>query len=330
MSDQKVKILEKYNRIGVPHYVNERGIKVCCYEGCYEETYSSRFCVDHRKSLTDKEQKDYINSIKVPINNYIKVGNYYELAVRNDDRVFLIDEQDFETAKKHNWRSSRPTEEHTYLITNMKIGETPRKFHRVITDKEVKMIKDKKAIIDHINGNTRDNRRNNLRIRTYSENNMNKNIQSNNSSGIVGVKWSDKDRLWYASITAYKKKINLGGYYYLRNAVKERVDAENKYFGEHAFKEREDSKYKMYLESIMRLPLKKEPYLINNKKSDGLPLGIRNYNDKFLVRVLKDNKKPITKTFSNLIDAKKWQENTIRKYHRKDVIYLDQRKDREI
>lgn len=46
------------------------------------------------------------------------------------------------------------------------------------------------SLIDHINGDIFDDRRNNLRITTYTTNNKNRCKRSDNSSGITGIHWS--------------------------------------------------------------------------------------------------------------------------------------------
>lgn len=53
---------------------------------------------------------------------------------------------------------------------------------------------------DHINGNTLDNRRNNLREATGSQNQCNKRILKNNKSGYRGVSWSARNGKWVAYI----------------------------------------------------------------------------------------------------------------------------------
>ncbi len=59
--------------------------------------------------------------------------------------------------------------------------------------------------IDHINGDRSDNRWSNLRVANHSQNQMNKPMQSNNSSGHKGVTWNAKDKRWVAQIQADKK-----------------------------------------------------------------------------------------------------------------------------
>lgn len=56
------------------------------------------------------------------------------------------------------------------------------------------------ADIDHINGNRSDNRLANLRAATRAENLQNKAMQSNNTSGQVGVTWRANRGHWVAQI----------------------------------------------------------------------------------------------------------------------------------
>lgn len=90
--------------------------------------------------------------------------------------------------------------------------------------------------VDHINGNSLDNRRCNLRICTFSDNMKNKSIDVRNKSGVTGVGWYQKGnsdtKAWKAYIRIDKKLINLGFFDDFDDAVKARRDAEEKYFGE--------------------------------------------------------------------------------------------------
>lgn len=87
-------------------------------------------------------------------------------------------------------------------------------------------------VVDHINRNRLDNRRSNLRVVDYRMNGFNKGMQSNNTSGYVGVSWDKGKGKWEASIKSNRKKIFLGYYDDIKDAAQAREKAELKYFGE--------------------------------------------------------------------------------------------------
>jgi len=84
------------------------------------------------------------------------------------------------------------------------VGE--KLLHRLIMNPSASMQ------IDHINKNTLDNRRANLRLCSNSENQMNRGAPKNNSSGFKGVDIDkrSKKRKYRARITANKKVYHLG------------------------------------------------------------------------------------------------------------------------
>ena len=69
-----------------------------------------------------------------------------------------------------------------------------------------------RALIDHINMNSLDNRICNLREATYSENSQNARAKSTNTSGFKGVYYSKEWRRWFASI-CINGKIKFLGYH---------------------------------------------------------------------------------------------------------------------
>ena len=82
--------------------------------------------------------------------------------------------------------------------------------------------------IDHINHQRRDNRFENLRLASNSENHRNRPMQRNNTSGFVGVYW-DK-RGWFESyINAGGKKIRLGRFKNIEDAIEARQEANRRY-----------------------------------------------------------------------------------------------------
>ena len=87
-------------------------------------------------------------------------------------------------------------------------------------------------LVDHINGNTLDNRMSNLRMATQQQNAMNKAIAINNTSGVKGVSRVKRNNKWVARISFEGKRIVLGTFDTFEEAVKARRDAEELYYGE--------------------------------------------------------------------------------------------------
>jgi len=88
--------------------------------------------------------------------------------------------------------------------------------------------------IDHINCDKSDNRISNLRECTNSENNANKQIQKNNTSGIKGVCWNKNSAKWQASIKKNRNKIYLGSFINIEDAAKAYDEASKLHHGEFA------------------------------------------------------------------------------------------------
>jgi len=86
--------------------------------------------------------------------------------------------------------------------------------------------------VDHINGNTLDNRFENLRLASSSDNNKNQKKPKNNTSGFKGVSWHKQHKKWNAQIKVNYKRIHLGYYNSKFYAALVYARAAKKYFGE--------------------------------------------------------------------------------------------------
>lgn len=74
--------------------------------------------------------------------------------------------------------------------------------------------------VDHINGDSLDNRRANLRSATRSQNLCNQRLSSRNRSGFRGVCWDRRAGRWKVEIQVRKKRISGGSFIDLHDAAR--------------------------------------------------------------------------------------------------------------
>lgn len=139
-----------------------------------------------------------------------------------DGRVFLFDIDDYPLLKDFTWYFS----DTGYLVTTYK-GKQIR-MHRMLCG----LSEGDKMVVDHINHNTYDNRRCNLRVCLAQQNSFNKVDPKNNTSGHIGV--GVLDDKYRAFIEKDGIPVNLGVFDTYAEAVAAREAAEKKYFGEFA------------------------------------------------------------------------------------------------
>lgn len=136
---------------------------------------------------------------------------------------FIIDFDDYDVAKEYCWRVDKLG----YVVANSKnFTNKTIKIHRLVTNA------DKNQIIDHSNQIKTDNRKSNLRVATKSQNNSNIKRKSNNTSGYTGVKYEKRSGKWKAQISINNKRIHLGTFDCVEDAVVARRSAEVKYHAE--------------------------------------------------------------------------------------------------
>lgn len=88
--------------------------------------------------------------------------------------------------------------------------------------------------LDHINGNSRDNRIANLRPCDDSQNQANRKLSSLNTSGFKGVCWNAKSGKWQAGIKVRGKSYHLGLFTDPAEAHAAYLKAAHEFFGEFA------------------------------------------------------------------------------------------------
>lgn len=151
----------------------------------------------------------------------------------------LIDEEDYNRIKKYHWTVAfKPDINNFYIKCHPKSSKssqrTTEKLHRFI------MNAPEGSHVDHINHNTLDNRKSNLRICTHEENCRNKQKRKKDkrdnsmSSKYKGVCFRDDSNKFRATISFNKKRISLGCYENEEDAAKAYNEAAIKYHGEFA------------------------------------------------------------------------------------------------
>jgi len=86
-------------------------------------------------------------------------------------------------------------------------------------------------VVDHINGNTKDNRISNLREATLSQNQHNSIKPKNNTSGVKGVYFHKASQKWMARVCINYKYIYLGIFKNIEDAQKAIVNARKQHHG---------------------------------------------------------------------------------------------------
>lgn len=86
--------------------------------------------------------------------------------------------------------------------------------------------------VDHINGSRSDNRIENLRLATDSEQQCNRRMDRRNSSGVKGVYWNKHAGKWQAYITKHGRVMYLGIFANIEDAKAARERAQALHHGE--------------------------------------------------------------------------------------------------
>jgi len=98
-----------------------------------------------------------------------------------------------------------------------------------------------KRVVDHMNGNSLDNRRENLRVVSHMENIRNRaGANKNGTSGHLGVSFHKAKGVWRAyimlpapDVPRRQKMKHLGYFDIVEDAVKARLEAEREHWGVH-------------------------------------------------------------------------------------------------
>lgn len=146
-------------------------------------------------------------------------GKYVDVMIDDDTSIDIT---------KYNWH----VDQKGYVKRCTTIGGRGGKPVDIYLHRAILGIDDSNIKVDHRNGDKLNCQSNNLRIATNGQNSMNSRIQRNNTSGHPGVGFDVSKGKWLAYITANGRRMKLGAYTNIDDAIMARQNAEIKYFGE--------------------------------------------------------------------------------------------------
>lgn len=186
----------------------------------------------------DKEIEKDLYHIKRAKNNFcsIKCKSLYQhkqnlIVLKEDyailkikDIEILIDKEDIIKINKLKWSYKYDKTVASYYVQAWERNKTEKTRKRILLHRYL-MNTPKGLECDHINRNTLDNRKYNLRNVSSLENAQNKGFYKNNKSGYKYISWSKANNIWVCEIKNNKKVI----YRKCRKNLKELVNLRDEF-----------------------------------------------------------------------------------------------------
>ena len=141
-----------------------------------------------------------------------------DISTKKYPKTFtLVDDEDFEYLNQWKWRKNNAGRGYAIRTIYRNIGGekhcTTLFIHRIVNNTPIGFQ------TDHINRNTLDNQKHNLRSATPTINQLNTFLRKDNKSNFKGIGWNKRAKKWRARITVNKKQINLGYFINIQEAI---------------------------------------------------------------------------------------------------------------
>lgn len=149
--------------------------------------------------------------------------------VHNTGSEFLFDDCDYDVVTEHTWYETN----RGYIMTRLNRKEQIF-LHRLLIFGAEGSKENSEYMVDHINRNTLDNRRSNLRKVTPQQNAWNSGVRKNSQSKVRGVSYYEPTQKWRAVISSNGEYIHLGYFDNKSDAEDARKMAEAELYGEYA------------------------------------------------------------------------------------------------
>ena len=153
--------------------------------------------------------------------------------------IFIIDADDYEYVSLHRWSmcKGRKASKGSYFNARMSRkavgGNRMKMLHNYIWEYHNGAIP-QGLMVDHINQLPYDNRLSNLRLVNKAQNSLNSTHKRKSNTGIRGVNWYERKHRFRVYINVDGKRIELGCYKNMDDAIRKRLQAEHDYLGEFA------------------------------------------------------------------------------------------------
>jgi hypothetical protein len=143
----------------------------------------------------------------------------------------LVDDEDFEFLNQWKWKAAWNKATQSYYAQR---GQRVGKKGTTITMSRLIMNTPKSFDCDHIDHNTLNHQKHNLRNVTHSHNSMNRRgAMKNNRLGVLGVYFDKHSNRFRSTICKDGKQIFLPSRHTIEEAIADRKAAEEKYYGEY-------------------------------------------------------------------------------------------------